>query len=41
MKKLITLTLVSFVVALSVSSCKSHERCPAYGKVDQAKHQSI
>ncbi len=41
MKKLITLTLITFVVALSVSSCKSHERCPAYGKVEQGKHKAI
>ncbi len=41
MKKLITLTLLSFMVAISVSSCKSHEKCPAYGSVDQAKHKAL
>jgi len=41
MKKFITLTLVSFLFTLLVSSCKSHERCPAYGKVEQGKHRSV
>jgi uncharacterized protein YcfL len=41
MKKLITLTVISFMVAISVSSCKSHEKCPAYGSVDQVKHKSL
>jgi hypothetical protein len=41
MKKFVTITLIAFVVALSVSSCKSHERCPAYGKVEHNAKKSI
>lgn len=40
MKKIATFTLVALIVALSVSSCKSHERCPAYGKVEQSTKTS-
>lgn len=41
MKKVITLMLVAMIVTLAVSSCKSHERCPAYGKVEQSSKTSI
>ena len=41
MKKFISLTLLAFVIAVSVSSCKSHERCPAYGKVEQNSKKSL
>ncbi len=37
MKKiLVTLALMAFVAAI-FSSCKGHERCPAYGKVDKGQ----
>ncbi|MDI1353339.1 MAG: hypothetical protein PSX36_00380 [bacterium] len=41
MKKFIPFTLVAFVIALACSSCKSHEKCPAYGKVEQSNKKSI
>lgn len=41
MKKTITLVLVALVVAITVSSCKSHEKCPAYSKVEQGEKTSI
>jgi hypothetical protein len=41
MKKLIPFTLVAFVVTLALSSCKSHERCPAYGKVEQSQKKNL
>jgi len=36
MKKLLYIAFAVFLVG-AFSSCKSHERCPAYGKVDQEK----
>lgn len=41
MKKLVTLSIIAFVIILSVTSCKSHERCPAYSKVEQAHKAAI
>jgi hypothetical protein len=41
MKKLITLSFIAAVIVLSITSCKSHERCPAYSKVEQGQKQSI
>lgn len=41
MKKLITLSIIASVIVLSVTSCKSHERCPAYSKVEQAHKRSV
>jgi len=34
MKKLLTVTIALFLVAILYSSCKSHETCPAYGAVE-------
>lgn len=36
MKSLAILFVFGFILALSTSSCKSHETCPAYGQVEQA-----
>lgn len=41
MKKLLSVILVALVISVSLSSCKSHERCPAYGKVEQNSKKSI
>lgn len=41
MKKIISVSLIVFVIALTFSSCKSHERCPAYGKVEQSAKRSV
>lgn len=41
MKKIISIILVAIVISVSVSSCKSHERCPAYGKVEHSTKKSI
>jgi len=32
-RKLFTLIALALITSLTVSSCKTHERCPAYGKV--------
>ncbi len=41
MKKIISLSLITLVVAISFSSCKSHEKCPAYGKVDVKAKKTV
>ncbi|MEO6304107.1 MAG: hypothetical protein ABIP51_13135 [Bacteroidia bacterium] len=41
MKKVISLSLVILVVAISLSSCKSHEKCPAYSKVEKSNKRSV
>ncbi len=38
MKKLLYATLVLVVMSIVFSSCKSHEKCPAYG---QAKTEQV
>ncbi len=40
MKKLAIFAAAVFVLSLTLSSCKSHERCPAYGKV-QTQSQEV
>ena len=39
MKK-ITLIIAAIAFVVSVSSCKTHEKCPAYGKAGSTKTQS-
>lgn len=34
MKKLALLSAVVFAFCVSLSSCKSHEKCPAYSKAN-------
>ncbi len=41
MKKIITLSIIVLVVVISITSCKSHEKCPAYGKVDMKAKKSV
>jgi hypothetical protein len=41
MKKVFSVVLLAVVVGLAVSSCKSHERCPAYGKVEHSAKKSV
>lgn len=36
MKKIVLGITLLFVLAVAMSSCKTHERCPAYGSVEQA-----
>lgn len=36
MKKLALLSTLLVVFAVTVSSCKSHEKCPAYSKANTA-----
>lgn len=31
------LLIALFVLAISASACKTHERCPAYGQIDQSE----
>lgn len=38
MKKVLIASATLFLIALVYSSCKSHESCPAYGKVDATKN---
>lgn len=40
MKKVLLSTLAVCIIAVSVSSCKSHEKCPAYSKVEKNHKQS-
>ncbi|HET6245145.1 MAG TPA: hypothetical protein VFF35_11580 [Bacteroidia bacterium] len=37
MKKLSIVVLALALVGSVLSSCKSHEKCPAYGKVSQTE----
>lgn len=39
-KSAIALTAL-FLLVILYSSCKSHETCPAYGKVDATSNQEI
>jgi len=39
MKKIIILSSVLVLAGLAMSSCKSHERCPAYGQVETTYNQ--
>jgi PBP1b-binding outer membrane lipoprotein LpoB len=41
MKKVLSITFAVLAVAVLLGSCKSHERCPAYSKVEQAQKQSV
>ncbi|MCE2711800.1 MAG: hypothetical protein LW688_04590 [Cryomorphaceae bacterium] len=43
MKKLLTLTLVGFAVALVMASCKSSSggHCDAYGSLDQTTKSDV
>jgi hypothetical protein len=34
MRKVIVLSLVVLFSAVLITSCKSHEKCPAYGKTN-------
>ncbi|MES2762903.1 MAG: hypothetical protein V4677_11880 [Bacteroidota bacterium] len=34
MKKLALLSALSFAFCVTISSCKSHEKCPAYSKAN-------
>jgi hypothetical protein len=40
LKNVITFSLIIAIAGL-MSSCKSKEKCPAYGKVQPAKHSTI
>ena len=40
MKKVIILASVFAFVAVLFSSCKSHEKCPAYSKVNTQNHNN-
>jgi hypothetical protein len=41
MKKIFGITILAAFITVAVSSCKSHERCPAYGKVEQSHKKSV
>lgn len=41
MKKLLFVTAALFLVAIVFSSCKGHETCPAYGKVEAPQSNEI
>jgi hypothetical protein len=39
MKKLLVIAVAIFLLGIFVSSCKTHERCPAYSKVEKVKSE--
>ena len=39
MKKLLFTAAALFLVAILYSSCKGHETCPAYGKVEAKSNE--
>ena len=39
MKKLIAIAFAVILLGIFFSSCKTHERCPAYGKIEKAKSE--
>lgn len=41
MKKVISLSIVALVISISLNSCKSHEKCPAYNKVETKKAEKL
>jgi hypothetical protein len=40
MKKIIRVSLLFAVLAGMFASCKSHEKCPAYGQIQKVKRHS-
>lgn len=40
MKKIARISLLLAVVTLLFASCKSHEKCPAYGQMGNPRHHS-
>jgi hypothetical protein len=41
MKNIVLTGLVVFVLGALISSCKSHEKCPAYGEVTPQKTTDV
>jgi len=41
MKKLFLFAIVSVLVSGVLTSCKSHEKCPAYSKVENKANANI
>jgi len=39
MKKLLVIVVAVFLLGILISSCKTHERCPAYSKAIKAKSE--
>jgi len=39
MKKIIVATILLALGSFVLSSCKTHERCPAYGTISQPAHK--
>ena len=37
MKKLFVIAFAVFLLGIILSSCKTHEKCPAYGKIEKTK----
>lgn len=35
MKRIVIAVVIAFVLALSLSSCRTSEKCPAYGNVEK------
>jgi|GEM_PF-811316 len=40
-KKVTIFSIILATFMLAISSCKTHERCPAYGKIDQQKTNKL
>jgi hypothetical protein len=41
MKKVLSLSIAAILVSGIFASCKSHEKCPAYSKVDSKEKAKI
>jgi len=41
MKKLIIASAALFLLAVGMSSCKTHEKCPAYSAVDSIEQSDV
>jgi hypothetical protein len=39
MKKLFVIVIAVFLLGVLFSSCKTHEKCPAYGKANNVKSE--
>jgi hypothetical protein len=41
MKKIIVVTAIAALFIVSLSSCKTHEKCPAYTKVNKSQSEAL
>ncbi len=41
MKRILIILVVSFLIGIAFSSCKTHKPCPAYGSVDTEQEAHV